>query len=131
MKASLRRTARRKLWNKVKMVAAIKSPEPPMQGWLKAIREALGMTSKQVAHRLSLSQVAVINLEKREGDRSITLKSLEKSAHALNCRVVYFLVPLNECLYHSLCCLELSLKLSFVLPNFYLTYFIYTIVLDK
>lgn len=67
-------------------------PRPP-RGWIKAIREALGMTSAQLARRLGVSQPRIIAVEKAEADRSITLASLERTARALNCHVVYALVP--------------------------------------
>ena len=51
------------------------------------------MTTAQLGQRLGVTQSRVIAIEKAEADRSITLKSLEKAAHALDCRLVYVLVP--------------------------------------
>lgn len=65
----------------------------PPRGWIKAIREALGMTTAQLARRLNVSQPRVTAMEKGEIQRSLTLDSLEKAAHALDCRVVCALVP--------------------------------------
>ncbi len=65
----------------------------PPRGWVKAIREALGMTTAQLAIRLGVSQPRVVAIEKAEPSGSITLESLEKAAHALDCRLVYALVP--------------------------------------
>ena len=65
----------------------------PSRGWVRAIRETLGMTTRQMGVRLGVSQPWVIQLEKNEVDGSITLESLEKAAQALGCRVVYALVP--------------------------------------
>src|SRR6185436_12653301 len=69
-----------------------KTPRPS-RGWVRAIRETLGMTTRQFGTRLGVSQPRVIKLEKSEVDGSITLESLEKAAEALGCRVVYALVP--------------------------------------
>ena len=69
------------------------SSHPRRAAGLKAIREALGMTTSQLGQRLGVVQSRVIAIEKAEADRSITLKSLEKAAQALDCRLVYALVP--------------------------------------
>jgi predicted DNA-binding mobile mystery protein A len=65
----------------------------PSRGWIRAIREALGMTTAQLAKRLGVSQPRVIELERGEADGNITVKSLERAAEALGCRLVYILVP--------------------------------------
>ena len=67
--------------------------EPPGKGWLRAIRDALGMSSYQLAKRLGVNQKTVIEWEQREGKGTISLKSLKKVADALQCDVVYALVP--------------------------------------
>jgi len=65
----------------------------PQKGWVRAVRNALGMTAKQMAERLGVSQPRITELEKAEISGSITLRSLERAAEALGCRVVYALVP--------------------------------------
>lgn len=65
----------------------------PSRGWIRAIREALGMTTGQFAKRLGVQQPRVIVLERGEPDGNITVKSLERAAQALGCRLVYALVP--------------------------------------
>lgn len=65
----------------------------PEKGWIKAVREALGMTTAQLGKRLGVSQQRAAMVEKAEADGSITLKSLEQAAHTLGCRVVYVLYP--------------------------------------
>jgi predicted DNA-binding mobile mystery protein A len=65
----------------------------PARGWVRAIRNTLGMTTRQLAARMGVSQPRIVMLEKAEVDRSITLESLERAAEALGCRVVYALVP--------------------------------------
>jgi predicted DNA-binding mobile mystery protein A len=64
----------------------------PPRGWIRAIREALGMTSAQLGKRLGVSQPTALAYEKGEMSKSITLDSLERAAHALDCRLVYALV---------------------------------------
>jgi predicted DNA-binding mobile mystery protein A len=65
----------------------------PPRGWIRAIREALGMTTAQLAKRIGVSQPRVVGIEKAETDGSLTLESLERAARALDCRLVYALVP--------------------------------------
>jgi predicted DNA-binding mobile mystery protein A len=67
----------------------------PPRGWVKAIREALGMTTAQLAARIGLSQSRVAQLEKAEIDDSITLRTLRQAAEGLGCTLAYVLVP-NE-----------------------------------
>jgi predicted DNA-binding mobile mystery protein A len=68
------------------------STRPP-KGWLRAIRDALGMTTAQFARRLGVSQPRIIELEKSEVSGSVTLHTLQRAAEALGCRLVYTLVP--------------------------------------
>lgn len=65
----------------------------PIKGWVKAIREALGLTAEQLARRVGVSKPRVYEIEKSEMSGSITLHSLERAAHALECQLVYALVP--------------------------------------
>jgi predicted DNA-binding mobile mystery protein A len=67
--------------------------ERPSRGWIKALREGLGMTSAQLARRMGVSQPRIAELEKAEAARNVTLSSLERAAEALDCRLVYVLVP--------------------------------------
>ena|SRR5947209_7619872 len=66
---------------------------PPRRGWIKAIREALGMSAQQLGARLGVSQPAVANLERNEARRVATLEHLDRAARALGCRLVYAIVP--------------------------------------
>ncbi|MDD3371684.1 MAG: mobile mystery protein A, partial [Alphaproteobacteria bacterium] len=67
-------------------------PRPP-KGWVRAVRDALGMTTKQLAQRMGVAQPRITELEKAEMSGGITLTSLERAAEALGCRVVYAFVP--------------------------------------
>lgn len=65
----------------------------PRGGWVRAIRDALGMSSRQLARRLGVVQSRVVALEKAEVTGATTLKSLSEAAEALDCKLVYVLVP--------------------------------------
>lgn len=70
----------------------IKSQRPP-KGWLRAVRDALGMTTAQLGRRLGVSQPRIVELEQAEVGGKVTLHSLQRAAEALGCRFVYALVP--------------------------------------
>lgn len=65
----------------------------PRGGWLRAIREALGMTQSQLGARAAISRQSVQDFERAEADRRITLESLDRVARGMGCRLVYALVP--------------------------------------
>jgi predicted DNA-binding mobile mystery protein A len=65
----------------------------PPKGWVRAIRDVLGMTGVQFARRLKIRPQSVEALEKSEANGSIQLKTLRRAAEALDCTLVYALVP--------------------------------------
>ena len=67
--------------------------ERPVKGWIKAIREALGMTLEQLGNRMKVSRQQVGSLEHDELKGSVTLATMERIANALGCRFVYALIP--------------------------------------
>lgn len=93
MRPQDRKTARRQLDKRLSPLLNDAALTRPPRGWVKAIREALGMTTAQLAKRLGVSQPRVVGIEQAEAKGTITLDSLERTAHALDCRLVYALVP--------------------------------------
>ena len=65
----------------------------PLGGWIRAVRTSLGMSVRQMAERIGVTQQSAARLEKNEINDAITLKSLRKAAEALDCRLVYAFVP--------------------------------------
>ncbi len=63
------------------------------RGWIREIREALGMSAAQLAARLGVSQPTVAKMEKAEAAGTVGLPSLRRAAEALGCRLVYAFVP--------------------------------------
>lgn len=68
-------------------------PSRPPSGWLKAIREALGMTATHQAKALGVTTSSVTRLETSEADDTISLATLRRAAEALGCELQYALVP--------------------------------------
>jgi predicted DNA-binding mobile mystery protein A len=67
-------------------------PRPP-SGWIKAVREALGMTATHLAQRLGVTTSTATRLETSEADDTISLATLRRAAEALDCELHYALVP--------------------------------------
>jgi predicted DNA-binding mobile mystery protein A len=66
----------------------------PGKGWIRAIREALGMTAAQLGVRMGLAQQSsVATLEASEAKGTIQLSSLQRAAEAMNCTLLYAFVP--------------------------------------
>jgi predicted DNA-binding mobile mystery protein A len=65
----------------------------PYGGWVRAIREALGMTAEDLAERMGVSQPSLTRLEKSERESGARLDTLIRAADALECDFVYALVP--------------------------------------
>lgn len=65
----------------------------PPRGWMKAIREAMGMSTRQLAARMGVSPSRVPTIEKAEVTGSTTIKTLREAAEAMNCTFVYAFVP--------------------------------------
>jgi predicted DNA-binding mobile mystery protein A len=73
--------------------ASVDAPPRPKVGWLRAIRNGLGMTTRQLAARVGVTQAAVMDAESAEARNDITLATLQRYATALGCDVVYVLRP--------------------------------------
>src|SRR5271156_1685030 len=65
----------------------------PSGGWLRAVRQALGMTTRQLAKSVGVTQAAVDDAERTEAKGDITLATLRRYAVALDCELRYALVP--------------------------------------
>lgn len=74
-------------WRRLPQAAA------PKEGWVRTLRKALGMSSEQLARRMKATPQLVRKLEKGESAGTLNLASLRRAADALDCDVVYALVP--------------------------------------
>lgn len=68
-------------------------PTRPDQGWIRTLREGLGMSLRQLAARVGMTKASLSQMERREAEGAITLKSLEKLAEAIDADLYYFVVP--------------------------------------
>lgn len=81
---------------KLSLFKQVENVSPPQKGWVHAIRTALKMSLRQLAARLKMSAQSVNELEKREANGSITIKTLREVAKAFDLKLVYGFVPKGE-----------------------------------
>ena len=65
----------------------------PSIGWIKAIRNGIGMSMEQLGKKLSITKQAVMDIEKREKEGAITIKSMQEIAKVIDMKFVYGFVP--------------------------------------
>jgi predicted DNA-binding mobile mystery protein A len=85
--------ARARLDERFKEIGAPARYSPPVRGWVKAIREALGMSTAQLAKKVRVKQPSIVAIEQSEAKGTIELATLRRVAEALDCTLVYALVP--------------------------------------
>ena len=66
---------------------------PPPKGWIRAIRDALGMSGAQLGRRMGVKAQSVADIEKSEASGTIQLNTLRRVAEGLDCVAVYALIP--------------------------------------
>lgn len=93
MKIETRKRARERLDERLGTMKPVERFRAPPKGWVRAIRDALGMSGVQFARRLGVQPPSVAALEVSEESGSIQLKTLRRAAEALDCTLVYALVP--------------------------------------
>jgi predicted DNA-binding mobile mystery protein A len=93
MKDDTRERARQRLDDRLLVLKPENRFKAPPKGWIRAIRDALGMNGVQFAKRLAIRPQSVDALETSEATGAIQLKTLRRAAEALDCTLVYALVP--------------------------------------
>lgn len=68
----------------------------PQKGWIKAVRTALGLSTRQLGNRVGKRSQSILELEKNEALGRIQLDSLAQLARALDCQLVYAFIPNNR-----------------------------------
>jgi len=93
MKREYRQLRRRQLNRSLRAFKESRKVARPMRGWLRAIREASGLSMEQVARSMGVTRQHLALLEKSEAEERITLKSLKRVADAMASQLVYAIVP--------------------------------------
>lgn len=85
--------ARAALDSKLRKLAPAEQFQPPHRGWVRAIRDALGMSAADLGRLLGVSGPAVTSLERSEQDGTARLDTLGRAAAAMDCTLVYAFIP--------------------------------------
>lgn len=93
MRTEFRHLRLKQLDRTLERFRAAREVSRPSKGWIRSIRQALGVSSGELARRLGTSRQLPLQLEKGEAEDRITLRSLRAAANALDCDLVYALVP--------------------------------------
>lgn len=91
--------ARRSLDEKLQPFQPAEQHRPPVKGWIRALRDSLGLSAAQLGARLGVRSQSVDDWEKSEISGGISLDTLRRVGRAMDCTLVYALVPntsLNE-----------------------------------
>ena len=87
------KTIRAQLGKTMERFADLRKIPMPPKGWIRAVRDALGMNGRQFATHLGVSPVRVSRLESDEVAGALSLNTLRKAADTLDCVLVYGLLP--------------------------------------
>ena len=93
MKDETRKRARTRLDERLEVLRPADRFMVPPKGWVRALRDALGMTGAQLGARMGIRPQTVETIEKSEAAGTIQLNTLRRAAEALDCTLVYALVP--------------------------------------
>ena len=93
MKPEYRELRRKQLDTLIEMFPHTDQVTRPQRGWLRAIREALGISQQEVATATQIRRESLIGFEKAEASDRITLRNLRRIADAMGCELVYAIVP--------------------------------------
>ena len=63
------------------------------KSWIRLLRQERGLLGKDLAKAMDLSPARISALEKEEANGSLTLKMMQRAAHALDCEFAYVLIP--------------------------------------
>lgn len=84
---------RKLIERKIRPWIAVRADQMPRSGWIKAVRGALGMNTRQLADRVGVGQSNITRIEAREPSGKVTLERLARTARAMNCKLIYAIVP--------------------------------------
>jgi hypothetical protein len=89
-----RDAARRRLDKELRLYRLAARQKSCTQDLLRAVRQALGVPVTEITRTLGMSRSVLFGLEQSEGRGTISMKSMERVASAMGCKLVYAIVPL-------------------------------------
>lgn len=95
MKNEFKKIMRQQVQERLSTFSDLVHLTAPRGGWIRTIREAIGLSGKKLGERLACTKGNIAKIEKSEREGTISLNTLEKAAQVLNCKLVYCLVPVE------------------------------------
>ena len=95
MREKERRLARMRLDVEMRSYRHAGRAKNPTNGLLRAVRQALRVPVPEIAKKMGVNRSVVFYLEAREHTNTITLRSISRMAQAMDCKVVYGIVPMG------------------------------------
>jgi len=93
MRRDISRQARASLDARLAPLGPAQRYRAPHSGWVRAIRDALGMSAADLGRRMRITGPAVSALERSERDGTAGLNTLRRAAEAMDCTFVYAFIP--------------------------------------
>ncbi len=93
MRVSVQKVARKKLDLEMRPFRQAGLDKHPTNGILRAVRKALRIRSHEIAARMGNTRSVVFTTELREMKGTLTLRAMDRMADAMDCKVVYSVVP--------------------------------------
>lgn len=93
MKTKYKELMLKQLDETLKGLWPIKTSTVPPKGWVRAIRNALDMSARQLASRMDVKQQRIVRIEQDEKQGRVTVNTLRNVAEAMDCEFVYGFVP--------------------------------------
>ena len=90
---SVQKLARRKLDVEMRPFRQAGLDKHPTAGILRAVRKALRIRSHEIAEKMGHARSVVFAIENREMKGTLTLRAMDRMADAMDCKVVYSVVP--------------------------------------
>lgn len=79
--------------NQLKKLGFPSSWNLPRRGWVRTMRTAIGMSSRQLAARIDAKPPRVFEIEKDELRGVVTLNTMKRVAESMGCEFVYAFIP--------------------------------------
>jgi predicted DNA-binding mobile mystery protein A len=93
MKAKYRELMMSQIKNRIEQIRPLANLSDMKEGWIRTMRNSLGMTGKQLGNKIGVTQERITRMESDEIRGGLTLKNLRRVAEKLNCTFVYGMVP--------------------------------------
>lgn len=92
----LNETALNQINRRLEALRSVKDKALVRNGWINYMRTALGLTLSELGNLVSLSTASVAQAERREVEGQVSLSTLKKMAHAMDCELIYAFVPKKD-----------------------------------